>query len=149
MDAFGDFTEPRGIFFGGTFSGNPLSITAGLSTLRHLHSNPGIYDDIDRLTARLTAEFNGFCADNDYSARIMSCGSMWQIFFSDEALIDFDDYGGKQAEGAFYLHCLNMGVFIHATHRCFMSAAHTDDEVDRLLAVFERALELVRFDGMD
>lgn len=149
MDAFSDFTAPRGIFFGGTFSGNPLSISAGLSMLQHLHAHPEVYDEIDRLTSRLTAEFNGSCAENGFSARIISCGSMWQIFFRDEALIDFDDYEGKEAEGTFYLHCLNMGVFIHATHRCFMSAAHTDEDVDRLLAVFERALHMVRLDGLD
>jgi glutamate-1-semialdehyde 2,1-aminomutase len=120
----------------------------GQATLQHLHANPGIYDEIDRLTSRLTRAFNAYCEKNEFSARIMSCGSLWQIFFNDEALIDFDDYGGKQAEGAFYLHCLNQGVFIHATHRCFMSAAHTDEDVDRLLSIFERALQLVRFDGI-
>ncbi len=148
MDSFGDFSEPRGIFFGGTFSGNPLSVSAGLAALRHLHKTPEIYDDIDRLTSRLADGFNSYCEKNEFSARIISCGSMWQIFFNDEAIIDFDDYGGKEAEGAFYLHCLNQGVFIHATHRCFMSAAHTDEDVDQILSIFERALQLVRFDGL-
>lgn len=148
MEAFGDFMEPRGIFFGGTFSGNPLSVSAGLAALRHLHANPGLYGEMDRLTSRLKDGFNAYCEKNEFSARIISCGSMWQIFFQDEAVIDFDDYGGKETEGAFYLHCLNQGVFIHATHRCFMSAAHNDENVDQLLAVFERALQLVRFDGL-
>ena len=148
MEAFGDFTAPRGIFFGGTFSGNPLSISAGLSTLQHLHSNPGVFSRIDRLTVRLTDEFNSYCAQNGHAARVISCGSMWQIFFRDEALSDFD-YKGKEAEGAFYLHCLNQGVFIHATHRCYLSAAHTDKDVDRLITVFKSALHLVRADGLD
>ncbi len=147
MDAFGDFTAPKGIFFGGTFSGNPLSITAGRSTLRHLDSHREIYDHIDGLTARLTEGFNGFSARNGYSARIVSCGSMWQIFFRNEVLSDFE-YEGKDAEGAFYLHCLNMGVFIHATHRCYLSAAHTDEHVNQLLHVFETALHMVRADGL-
>jgi glutamate-1-semialdehyde-2,1-aminomutase len=148
MEAFGDFTAPRGIFFGGTFSGNPLSIAAGLAMLGHLRSDPGIYEKTNRLTSRLTTEFNAYCAENRYSARILSCGSMWQIFFREEVLGDFD-YTGKEAEGAFYLHCLNMGVFVHATHRCYLSAAHTDDDVDRILEVFKRALSLVRADGLD
>lgn len=146
MESFGDFTAPHGIFFGGTFSGNPLSITAGLAMLGFLRSHPEIYEEIDRLTMRLTMEFNRFCKKNKYSARILSCGSMWQIFFSEAPLSGFG-YEGKEAEGAFYLHCLNMGIFIHATHRCFLSAAHTDEDVDRLLAVFKKALSLVREDG--
>lgn len=147
MESFGDFTAPGGIFFGGTFSGNPLSVAAGLATLRVLRSNPGIYDEIDRLTARLTSEFNRYCMENQYPARIMSCGSMWQIFFNEAPLSSFG-YEGKEAEGAFYLHCLNMGVFIHATHRCYMSAAHTSEDVDRLLTVFTEALHLARGDGL-
>jgi glutamate-1-semialdehyde-2,1-aminomutase len=147
MESFGDFTAPSGIFFGGTFSGNPLSVTAGLATLEALHSNPEIYNEIDRLTARLTTAFNRFCEDNQYPARILSCGSMWQMFF-DEAPLSSFGYEGKEAEGAFYLHCLNMGVFIHATHRCYLSAAHTDEDVDRLLVVCKEALSLVREDGL-
>ena len=147
MESFGDFSAPGGIFFGGTFSGNPLSVAAGLATLKVLGSNPGIYDGIDRLTARLTAEFNRFCEENQYSARILSCGSMWQMFFNEAPLSSFG-YEGREAEGAFYLHCLNMGVFIHATHRCYLSSAHTEKDVDRLLAVFKEALSLVREDGL-
>jgi len=147
MESFGDFTAPGGIFFGGTFSGNPLSVTAGLATLEALRSNPEIYNEIDRLTARLTTEFNRFCEENQYPAQVLSCGSMWQMFFNEAPLSSFG-YEGKEAEGAFYLHCLNMGVFIHATHRCYLSEAHTNEDVDRLLAVFKEALSLVRGDGL-
>jgi|GEM_PF-6923169 hypothetical protein len=72
---------------------------------------------------------------------------MWQVFFRNEALGGFD-YDGKEAEGAFYLHCLNMGVFIHATHRCFFSAAHTETDMQFVFDVFKRALALVREDGL-
>ncbi|MBO6519835.1 MAG: aminotransferase class III-fold pyridoxal phosphate-dependent enzyme [Rhodospirillales bacterium] len=43
MESFGDFTSPGGIFFGGTFSGNPLSIASGLGTLRYLRAHPETY----------------------------------------------------------------------------------------------------------
>ena len=147
MESFGDFTSPGGIFFGGTFSGNPLSIASGLGTLRYLRAHPETYTHIDRLTARLTNSFNAFCRENSFAARIVSCGSMWQIFFSEEAISDFENIQ-VNAESAFYLHCLNMGVFIHATHRCYFSAAHTDADVDTILSVFFEALELARADGL-
>ncbi|MGJ3258474.1 MAG: aspartate aminotransferase family protein [Rhodospirillales bacterium] len=147
MESFGDFMSPKGIFFGGTFSGNPLSIAAGLGALRHLRSHPEVYDHIDRLTARLTAAFNGYCEKNGYTARIVSCGSMWQIFFGEEAITDFGDTS-VTAESAFYMHCLNAGIFIHATHRCYFSAAHTDKHVDAIFSTFVNALEMVRADGL-
>jgi glutamate-1-semialdehyde 2,1-aminomutase len=148
METFGDFNAPRGIFFGGTFSGNPLSVAAGLATLQHLRSHRDIYSKVDEMTSQLASEFNAYCEEHGHTPRIMSCGSMWQIFFRNIALSDFD-YNGKEAEGAFYLHCLNMGVFIHATHRCYFSDAHTSSDVGRIMTVFKRALQLVREDGLD
>lgn len=147
MAAFGDFTGPHGIFFGGTFSGNPMSVAAGLAALQTLHADPEIYQRIEHLAERVKDEFNTFCINQGYPPRIKSCGSMWQVFFRDVPLDGFD-YAGKEAEGAFYLHCLNMGVFIHATHRCFFSAAHTEADADRVIVVFKAALELVREDGL-
>lgn len=147
MESFGDFTTPGGIFFGGTFSGNPLSVAAGVGMLRALRANPRVYRHIDALTERLTEGFNGYCEERRFTARIVSCGSMWQIFFAAEALSDFG-YDGKEAESAFYLHCLEAGVFIHATHRCYFSAAHTEGDVERMLSVFRAALEDVRADGL-
>lgn len=147
MDSFGDFTSLGGIFFGGTFSGNPLSIASGLSTLRYLKTHPDTYSHIDRITERLKDGFNKYCERNAFSAHIKSCGSMWQIFFSEEAISDFENIR-LNAESAFYLHCLNSGIFIHATHRCYFSAAHSDADVDTILSAFFNALELIRADGL-
>ncbi|OAN48973.1 aspartate aminotransferase family protein [Magnetospirillum moscoviense] len=147
MAAFGDFTVAKGIFFGGTFSGNPMSIAAGLAALSELQSRPDIYAHVDRLTAKVTQGFNAHAEANNYPARIVSCGSMWQVFFQSEALSSFD-YAGKEAEGAFYLHCLSKGLFIHATHRCFFSAAHTEADADFMLDVFAQSLAATREDGL-
>ena len=71
-----------------------------------LFRSPQIYRKIDSLTSRLTSEFNAYCEANDHSARIVSCGSMWQIFFADEALSDFE-YKGKEADVAFVVVAVN------------------------------------------
>ncbi|CAA7625714.1 aspartate aminotransferase family protein [Magnetospirillum sp. UT-4] len=147
MASFGDFTKPGGIFFGGTFSGNPMSIAAGLAALTQLKARPEVYTHVDRLTAHVRDGFNAYAETHGFPARIMAAGSMWQIFFGSHVLGEFD-YAGKEAEGAFYLHCLNMGIFIHATHRCFFSAAHTDADSETVLDVLKTALQLVRDDGL-
>ncbi len=147
MDCFGDFSVEKGIFFGGTFSGNPLTTRAGLAMLQYLDCNRHIYDYIDKLTTHLTDAFNGYCEQHGFSARIVSYGSMWQVFFNTDALSDFG-YDGKDAESAFYLHCLEAGVFIHATHRCYFSAAHTMADADRIIKVLKRSLTLLRTDGL-
>ncbi len=149
MDVFGDFTKPKGIFFAGTFSGNPLTVAAGVAALRHLRDHPEIYDDINRKGDRLRAVFNEYCRTNGYPFQMLGFGSLFQIFFQDTGYVDAEiGSAGKTAEGAFYVYLLAKGVFIHATHRCFVSAANTDEDIDLIADACFEALEDLRADGL-
>jgi glutamate-1-semialdehyde aminotransferase len=53
-----------------------------------------------------------------------------------------------KAEKAFYLHALNRGVLVPGTQRAFLSAAHGDPEVDRLIEVFQASLADVQAEGL-
>lgn len=150
MEVFGDFTQPKGIFFSGTFSGNPLSMAAGKAVLTYLQENPGVFDDINGKGERLRSSFNAYASEHSYPVRMLGCGSLYQLFFTIEGagvLSDFS-YASRQAESGFYLHLLNRGVFIHATHRCFVSAAHSEEDVSSILEACIGALEDCRADAL-
>lgn len=150
MEVFGDFTQPRGIFFSGTFSGNPLSMAAGNAFLGHLRENPKVFDDINAKGERLRSTFNAYTSEHSYPVEMLGYGSLYQLFFAVEGagiLSDFS-YAGRQAESAFYLHLLNRGVFIHATHRCFVSAAHSEEDITMIVGACIAALEDCRTDGL-
>lgn len=149
MACFSDFTEPRGIFFAGTFSGNPLAAACGSAVLGHLREHPEIYRDFERRGDRLRAGFNALCEQRGYPVRMIGIGSMFQIFFRTPDGGVLERFGGVGvAEDAFCTLLLDAGVFIHATRRCFLSAAHGDAEIDHLLAVFADALAQVEADGL-
>lgn len=150
MEVFGDFTQPKGIFFSGTFSGNPLSMAAGNAVLGHLRDNPEIYEDINRKGENLRSAFNTYSAEHSFPVQMLGYGSLYQLFFTVEGsgvLSDFS-YASRQAESGFYLHLLNRGVFIHATHRCFVSAAHTDADIALIIDACIAALEDARADEL-
>ena len=72
-------------------------------------------------------------------------GSMFHLFFQREPVESSRDAHARhlQAQKAFYLHALNAGVLVPGTQRAFLSAAHTDEDVDELIEVFLTSFDAV------
>ncbi len=150
MEVFTGLAAERGIFSGGTFSGNPLTMEAGAAALTELRDHPEIYARLDAAGDRLAGAVNGFCDARRIPAQMKHVGSMFHMFFQREPIDSMRDVRGGfgAAEKAFYLHALNRGVLVPGTQRAFLSAAHGDAEVDTLIEVFQASLEDVQAEGL-
>jgi glutamate-1-semialdehyde 2,1-aminomutase len=150
MEVFTGLGARNGIFSGGTFSGNPLTMEAGAAAVGHLKAHPEIYARLELAGDRLAAAVNGFCQDRQIPAQIKHVGSMFHLFFQREPVESMRDVtaANARAEKAFYLHALNRGVLVPGTQRAFLSAAHGEAEVDRLIEVFEASLADVQAEGL-
>lgn len=150
MEVFTGLGADRGIFSGGTFSGNPLTMEAGAAAVTHLRDHPEIYDRLEAAGNRLAAGVNGFCEQRQIPAQMKHVGSMFHMFFQREPLQSMRDVrpGNTAAEKAFYLHALNRGVLVPGTQRAFLSAAHGDAEIDMLIDVFRTSLLDVQKEGL-
>ena len=75
---------------------------------------------------------------------------MFHLFFQREQIDSSRDLHAREhtAEKAFYLHALNRGVLVPGTQRAFLSAAHSDEDVDELIRVFRESLLDVHADGL-
>ena len=62
MEVFTGIGARGGIFSGGTFSGNPLTMEAGAAAVGYLCEHPEIYTDLERRGDHLAPSVNGFCA---------------------------------------------------------------------------------------
>lgn len=77
------YVAPSGpIYQAGTLSGNPMAVSAGLATLRHLKEHPEIYEQLDDTTAQLTA-------DPPKGVTVNRVGSMFTFFLTDQPVVDF------------------------------------------------------------
>jgi glutamate-1-semialdehyde 2,1-aminomutase len=150
MEVFTGLGAARGMFSGGTFSGNPLTMEAGTAAVGHLARHPEIYQRLDAAGDRLAAAVNEFCREHQLPAQMKQVGSMFHMFFQREPIDSMRDVrtDGREAGKAFYLHALNRGVLVPGTHRAFLSAAHGDAEIDRLIDVFRSSLTDVREEGL-
>ena len=145
MDVFTGLAADRGVFSGGTFSGNPLTMEAGSAALTHLRDNPVIYADLEVRTKRLADAVNQHCEQKQIPAQMKHVGSMFHLFFQREPVESSRDAHARHlnAQKAFYLHALNAGVLVPGTQRAFLSAAHTDEVVDELISVFLASFDAV------
>ncbi|NKB98344.1 MAG: aminotransferase class III-fold pyridoxal phosphate-dependent enzyme [Pseudomonadales bacterium] len=150
MDVFTGLAADRGVFSGGTFSGNPLTMEAGAAVLKHLRDHPEIYVELERRTQRLADAVNAHCESLQLPVQMKHVGSMFHMFFQRETIMSSRDIHGRElsAQKAFYLHCLNAGVLVPGTQRAFLSAAHDDQVVDELIEVFTASFDAVNTEGL-
>jgi glutamate-1-semialdehyde 2,1-aminomutase len=150
MEVFTGLGARNGIFSGGTFSGNPLTMEAGAAAVAHLKAHPEIYPRLEAAGMRLSAAINGFCEQRQMPVQMKQVGSMFHLFFQRDPIESMRDVtaGGVKAEKAFYLHALNRGVLVPGTQRAFLCAAHGDAEVDTLIDVFQSSLADVQAEGL-
>ncbi len=141
----------RGIFSGGSFSGNPLSMAAGVALISALEARRDeVYPYINAQGNRLARRINEFATRHDMAAQVLNGGSMFQLYFQREPIRSSRDLVRSNAVGEreFYLHLLARGVLIPGTRRSFLSAAHTPADVDAIADAVERSLLEVRADGL-
>lgn len=142
-----DVVAPVGpVYQAGTLSGNPLAVTAGLTTLRLLKSlDP--YPQLDRTTARLV---NGLAdAANEAGIKTVSnrVGSMFTSFFTAEPVTDWTtaSRSDRDAFARFFHAMLDEGVYLAPSQfeAGFVSIEHTDGIIDQTIEAARRAFAQV------
>ncbi len=127
----------------GTFSGNPLTLAAGSAVLEHLRQNPGIYGELSAKGDRLRNGFNGWAQSRGLPASMTGVGSMFQLHLKDSPINAPRDMIGRLDEplADLQLYLRLNGVFIPWLHLAFVSAAHSDDDVEEVLRVHKVSVE--------
>jgi glutamate-1-semialdehyde 2,1-aminomutase len=132
--------EPAGpVYQAGTLSGNPLSMTAGLVTLRRLRDKT-VYDRLEATSKKLCDGLATAGAPT-ITNRV---GSMWTSFFTNEPVVDWDsaNKSDRQRYGKFFHAMLDEGVYLAPSQfeAAFVSLAHTDDVIAQTLEAAHKAI---------
>jgi glutamate-1-semialdehyde 2,1-aminomutase len=123
----------------GTFNGNPLSMTAGVATLTEILTRdayPGLHAMADRLTAGCQAVLDEF----GLPGYAINVGPKGCVMFTPGRVTNYRDFIGLDGElwQAFFFYLANRGVLLPPgpDDQWTLSVQHTDQEVDRHVAVF-------------
>ncbi|MGJ8633805.1 MAG: glutamate-1-semialdehyde 2,1-aminomutase [Luteolibacter sp.] len=144
-----DIVAPVGpVYQAGTLSGNPLAMAAGLAQLRELSKGSvNGFARLEQLGAHFESGLRGVMDSKGVPYRINRVGSMFCLFFTDREIVNVDDVMKQDMEmfRKFFWGCLDKGVYIAPSpyETGFLSLAHTEDDLDETLEVFEDVLKKI------
>ncbi len=131
------------IYQAGTLSGNPLAMAAGLATLNEL-KQPGVYEQLEQRTATLLNGLESAADHHGIALRTQHVGSMFGLFFTEEARISrFGQVVACNLDrfNLFFHAMLEAGVYLapSAYEAGFLSAAHDASAIEQTTAAADRA----------
>jgi len=127
-------------FFSGTFSGHLLNVSAALACLRTLVEEAP-HARMAALGERLRTGIEAAIAAEGVRACVRQLGSVWALYFSDAAPRSYRELtaitAGKQdaMQLAYQRWMVERGVYVHqhSVIRGYVTAAHTNDEIDTVI----------------
>ena len=140
---FMDWIAQGKVLHAGTLNGNPLSLAAAAATLETLSRDDGaVYADIWRRGERLRTGIEQALAAAGVTAVTSGGGPIFQVSFMPAAATTYREL--LAADTALYadlvLALLDEGILVLPDGRWYVSAAHTDEDIDVTLQAMEKAL---------
>jgi glutamate-1-semialdehyde 2,1-aminomutase len=124
------------IFASGTFSGNPVSMAAGLAMISELERGD-IYDTLARRGERLRAGLREAGRREGLELQATGIESIFHVHFAGEPI--HDKRSAMRADpvkqSAFSLGMISKGVLLPPAHPGFLSNAHSEADIDEVLRV--------------
>lgn len=138
--------SPEGeVYQAGTLSGNPVAMAAGLAQLGACLEN-GFYTSLEKKCNRLVDGIRLHILQKNYAVKLFSIGSIFWIAFTTKdniASAEAIDGDSMQHFRKLYHFLLEKGIYLGPSgyEVGFVSAAHTDEDIDRTIAAFSEGLD--------
>lgn len=133
------------VYQAGTLSGNPLAMTAGITTLALLQHSMHYYEAMDRLAFSLCEEMKLLFAGKGIPVTINRMGSMFTVFFTSKPVNDFTSASLADTEmfARFFRGMLKNGISLPPSQfeAWFMSLAHNHEDMEKTLVACASTIE--------
>jgi glutamate-1-semialdehyde aminotransferase len=130
---YGDDSIPSvGVtYFAGTFVRHPLALAAAKASLLHFkEQGPKLQQTLTRLTQEMADELNSFCRGQGAPLEVRTFASLWRVsWLEDHPLQDL-----------LFAMMRNRGVHILDNFPCFMTTAHTPQDIAVIKKAFKESV---------
>jgi len=135
------------VYHGGTYNAHPVSMAAGLETLKIL-SKPGIYRKIDSIGDSLFDGLRDASEDRKVDVWVESIGSLGQLYFTDKEMCTWRDAFEIDAEKwrHWFMYSLGKGVFFgvpHSDEHFFTSLVHSEQDIQKSVEISDEAFKQI------
>ncbi|HEY1017221.1 MAG TPA: MupA/Atu3671 family FMN-dependent luciferase-like monooxygenase, partial [Herpetosiphonaceae bacterium] len=147
MDAFdggmwqygdGSYPEAEKTLFAGAFFKHPLTMAAALATLNHIKmQGQALYDKLNQRTTDLATRLNAYFHAEGVPIHVVHFSSVFRFYIPrDERYLDL-----------FFYHLTEKGIYNWEGGNCFLSTAHTDEDMDRIVQAVQDSVADLRRGG--
>jgi len=130
---FGDDSYPEvGVtFFAGTFIRHPLTLAAMKAVMQHFQQQgPGLQERLTERTTKLVKTINEFFELQQVPTRIENFASFFYFALPVE----------ERFASLFYYFLRAKGIHVLEGFPCFLSTAHTDADLEKIIAAFKESV---------
>lgn len=135
------------VYQAGTLSGNPVSVAAGLATLKLVQA-PGFYERLSSTTRALTEGLVRTAQKHGAVFSAQSVGGMFGIYFRAQPPANYIEVMqcDKEAFNRFFHAMLERGVYFapSAFEAGFVSSAHSESDIAATLSAADQAFAALR-----
>jgi glutamate-1-semialdehyde 2,1-aminomutase len=134
------------VYQAGTLSGNPVAMAAGYAALKQLLV-PGFYTNLRNKTETFVQSIQTYANEKGYGVSFPSIGSIFWVAFARERIVAAEqiDPSSMNHFKVLHLELLKRGVYLGPSgyEVGFVSAAHTEADLETAAAAFKEALDIV------
>jgi len=142
--------SPQGkVYQASTYAGNPVSVAAAIASIKTINKHKNkIYPKLELSCTILAKAIKDLATDLKIPHQINFISSMFQIFFTDKPVYDYNS--AKKSDATkfkkLFATLLKNGVFVAPSQfeTVFLSYAHTTNDLHNTLEAYEKSLKAVR-----
>ncbi|HEU5230862.1 MAG TPA: aminotransferase class III-fold pyridoxal phosphate-dependent enzyme, partial [Ktedonobacteraceae bacterium] len=139
---YGDTSYPQAVqtFFAGTYFKHPYIMPAVLAIMQQIKRNgPSLQQQLDLRTEQLVQRLNDYFEQEHVPIFTTRFSSLFRFVFPPRL---------KAVEAnLFFYHLLDQGVYVSETRSCFLSTAHTDEDIEAIVTAVKAAVTAMRAGG--
>jgi glutamate-1-semialdehyde-2,1-aminomutase len=140
---YGDtsFPQVERTFYAGTFCKHPLAMATARAVLRHLKKQGAtLQEQLNQRTTYLAETLNAYCEQHNMPLRVVNFGSLFRF-----ALVNNLSYLYQPLEmDLLYYHLIEKGIYIWEGRLCFLSTAHTQEDIENIIQAVKESIEELR-----
>jgi len=128
------YERPKFSFHGGTFCANPITMTAGLATLKELQDGK-LITRLNRKGDNLRKQLKDVFERKNLDVQVTGLSSLWHTHFTKEEIQDSNAVAraDKEKLTKYHMHLIEKGVFFLPGKMGAVSTAHTRTDLEKLV----------------
>lgn len=136
--SYGDQSYPQAetTFLAGTFSKHPLAMAAANAVLTEIEER-GVdaYEQLNANTESFVKRLNSFFEQESVGIEVVNAGSLFRFKF-------------RENYDLLFLHLIKHGVYIWEGRNCFLSFAHSNEDLDQIFKAVSQSIEDMKRGGI-